>query len=176
VEILHYSRNKISSAELNPENYVGVDNLLQGKLGKQQSNFVPIDGNYAKYNEGDILIGNIRPYLKKIWFANNSGGASGDVLVLQLNESHAKDILPLFIMRLLMDDRFFNYAMQTANGTKMPRGDKRKILEYTVIIPPLRIQEKIVSKVKNLEQQISTEQSRLIELKREKGEILAKNL
>ena len=31
-----------------------------------------------------------------------------------------------------MSDSFFNYVMQGAKGSKMPRGDKNHILEYTI--------------------------------------------
>jgi len=36
------------------------------------------------YFKNDILVGNIRPYLKKIWFADCFGGTNGDVLVIHL--------------------------------------------------------------------------------------------
>ena len=35
-----------------------------------------------------ILIANIRPYLRKIWFANSDGGCSADVLVFHAKENH----------------------------------------------------------------------------------------
>lgn len=45
----------------------------------------------------------------------------------------------------LADDRFFHYNMQHAKGAKMPRGDKKKIMEYKIPIPSLEEQERIVS-------------------------------
>ena len=63
-----------------------MENLLQDKAGKVSSKYVPASGNCTKFESGDILVGNIRPYLKKIWQADCTGGASGDVLVLRLND------------------------------------------------------------------------------------------
>jgi len=83
-DVAEYSKARISFEQLDETNYVGVDNLLQNRAGKAVSNHMPTSGNLTEYREGDILIGNIRPYLKKIWQADQIGGANGDVLVIHL--------------------------------------------------------------------------------------------
>ena len=65
-EIAVYSNNRISISEINSSNYVGVENLLQNKAGKIDSTSLPKEGSIIKFYQGDILIGNIRPYLKKM--------------------------------------------------------------------------------------------------------------
>lgn len=143
-EIGGYSSNRIAAQELNEENYIGVDNLLQNKQGKTTSSYVPTTGNCTKYELGNVLIGNIRPYLKKIWFATNEGGTNGDVLVIQVNEENIQDINPKYLYYHLSSDDFFNFNMQYAKGAKMPRGNKDKILEYKIPIPSLEEQNRIV--------------------------------
>ncbi|HFC3197722.1 TPA: hypothetical protein ACFITY_000245 [Neisseria gonorrhoeae] len=64
-EVAEYSKNRICSDKLNEHNYVGVDNLLQNREGKKLSGYVPSEGKMTEYIVNDILIGNIRPYLKK---------------------------------------------------------------------------------------------------------------
>tara|TARA_R110002073_G_C9445447_1_gene577653 strand:+ start:690 stop:1844 length:1155 start_codon:yes stop_codon:yes gene_type:complete len=140
-EISEYSKTRISHELLNKANYIGVNNLLQNRAGKTESDHVPVAGNSTKYQNDDILIGNIRPYLKKIWLANNTGGTNGDVLVIRLTNN---TVNPRFLFQVLADDKFFNYNMQHAKGAKMPRGDKTKIMDYCIPIPPLKIQNKIV--------------------------------
>ena len=81
--VAEYSQKRISVTDLTSETYVGVDNLLQDRKGKTVATFLPEQGSVTTYNQGDILIGNIRPYLKKIWFSNQVGGTSGDVLTIQ---------------------------------------------------------------------------------------------
>lgn len=140
--IAGYSTDKIFNKELTSDTYVGVDNLLQNKLGKKNAVYIPDSGKSTIYLKGDILIGNIRPYLKKIWFATNSGGSSGDVLTVQ---NHIKDILmSRYLYYLLSGDDFFHFDMQFAKGAKMPRGNKKSIMTYKIPLPPLSIQEKIV--------------------------------
>jgi type I restriction enzyme S subunit len=145
VSIVNYSKTRIAANELNVESYVGVDNLLQNKQGKTISNYVPKTGKLTRYEIGDILIGNIRPYLKKIWRATNVGGTNGDVLVIRINEMEKNNLSSGFLYHLLASDIFFNYNMQTAKGAKMPRGNKTAIMKYKIPVPPLSEQERIVT-------------------------------
>ncbi|WP_108451335.1 restriction endonuclease subunit S [Escherichia coli] len=141
-EIAAYSKSRISFDKLDKNNYVGVDNLLQNRAGKIQSNYVPTSGNLTEFREGDILIGNIRPYLKKIWQADSTGGTNGDVLVIR---SCHKSILPRYLYQILADDNFFEYNMQHAKGAKMPRGNKDAIMKYRLPIPSFEEQTRIVT-------------------------------
>ena len=50
--------------------------------------YTPQKCNLTRYKKGDVLIANIRPYLRKIWFANSDGGCSADVLVFHAKENH----------------------------------------------------------------------------------------
>ena len=140
-EVAEYVRQRVAVDQLCAQTYVGVDNLLPNRAGKQDSNYLPTEGNAIAYQPNDILIGNIRPYLKKIWKADNEGGASGDVLVVRIKNSL---LTPGYLYHLLADDRFFSYDMQHAKGAKMPRGNKEKILDYVIPLPPLSEQRRIV--------------------------------
>lgn len=141
-EVAEYSKTRISYELLNEENYVGVNNLLQDKAGKEESSHVPTQGNSTKYQNNDILIGNIRPYLKKIWQADCTGGTNGDVLVVHPTD---EAVHPRYLYQILADDNFFNYNMLHAKGAKMPRGDKARIMEYNIPIPSLPEQKRIVA-------------------------------
>ena len=169
-EVAQYSKNRINANELDQDSYIGVDNLLQNRAGKTSSNHVPTDGRVASYQEDDILIGNIRPYLKKIWQANNNGGASGDVLIIQITD---ENINPRYLYQVLSDDKFFDYNMQHAKGAKMPRGNKDAILNYQIPIPPLAEQARIVAildKFDTLTQSISDGLPREIDLRQKQYE------
>jgi type I restriction enzyme S subunit len=141
-EIAEYSKARISYTELDDSNYVGVESLLQNRAGKIDSTRTPDCGNLTQYNPDDILIGNIRPYLKKIWHADRVGGTNGDVLVVHPTDTA---INPRYLYQVLADDKFFEYNMQHAKGAKMPRGNKPKIMEYLVPIPFASNREKSLS-------------------------------
>lgn len=86
------------------ETYITTDNMLQNKMG-----VVPFAGeanisSITEYKKGDILISNIRPYLKKIWFADKEGGCSKDVLVLR--SADVGKYLPKYIFYMIRRDAF----------------------------------------------------------------------
>jgi type I restriction enzyme S subunit len=131
-DVAEYSKIRCSIEQLDNTNYVGVDNLLQNRAGKTESNHVPTKGNFTGYCENDILIGNIRPYLKKIWHADRIGGTNGDVLVIHPID---EGVNPRYLYQVLADDKFFDYNIRHARGAKMPRGNKVKIMEYRFPVP-----------------------------------------
>ena len=65
-EVAHYSTNRIDASRVSAKTYVGVESLLADKQGKVDSACVPSNGRLVEFLTGDVLIGNIRPYLKKI--------------------------------------------------------------------------------------------------------------
>lgn len=125
-EFAYFVSTKIDVKKLTRSNYIGVDNMLQNKNGITKSEYLPDNGYAIAFQKNDILIGNIRPYLKKIWLATFDGGCSQDVLCLRCNNS----CLSGFIFSLLSQDCFFDYVMKGSKGTRMARGDKKHILNY----------------------------------------------
>lgn len=119
-------------------NYISTENMLENKNGVAFNLYYPVSGTVRSFIKNDILISNIRPYFKKIWFADRVGGCSDDVLVIR-----AKNIYPKFLYYVLCDNNFFYYSTVTAKGTKMPRGSKDAIMKYLVPDVPIHIQEKI---------------------------------
>ncbi|WP_034538957.1 MULTISPECIES: restriction endonuclease subunit S [unclassified Bacteroides] len=144
-EVAEYSKSRIESKELNNDNYVSVENLLQNKKGKVKSECCPVTGNWIKFVVGDVLIGNIRPYLRKIWLADSIGGTNGDVLAIHIK--NRKELYPEYLYYVLSSEDFFIYDTDNSKGAKMPRGDKKAILAYTIPVPPLAVQHSIVEKL-----------------------------
>ena len=142
IDVAIYAKSRISTDKLDKENYIGVENLLQNKLGKTSSNYVPTEGSFIEYLPDDILIGNIRPYLRKIWLADKTGGTNGDVLVIRLTD---ENVIPRYLYHILANEHFFEYNVKYSKGAKMPRGDKTAILQYEFDVPPLEQQQRIVS-------------------------------
>jgi type I restriction enzyme, S subunit len=148
--VADYSDDRISFTKLSPDNYIGTDNLLQNKLGKINALYTPKIGSTAGYGKGDILIGNIRPYLKKIWYATNNGGSSADVLTLKVK----KDNDSKFVYYTLFRDDFFTHMMKGSKGTKMPRGDKAQVLDFLIPNFAKTVQQKIASVLSSLDSKI----------------------
>lgn len=120
--------DKVSCAEAQIDSYVSTESLLADKNGRQLAASVPQTGKVVVYKAGDTLVSNIRPYFKKIWFAENDGTCSGDVVVFRANNPS----LAPYLYAILRSDKFFDYVMSGAKGTKMPRGDKKQMMSYGI--------------------------------------------
>lgn len=164
----------IKYADIVAETYITTDNMLQNKLG-----IVPFVGeanisSITEYKKDDILISNIRPYLKKIWFADKEGGCSKDVLVLR--SADTSKYLPKYIFYMVRRDAFFDYVMEGKKGVKMPRGNKEDIQKYRIPIPPIEEQKRIVSQIEALELEITNARNLIENAASEKQAILDKYL
>lgn len=128
-DIAHYVTEKIPVVQISTSTYIGMDNMIPNRGGVVPSEYLPEDGYAISFRKGDVLLGNIRPYFKKIWLATFDGGCSQDVLCLRSNG----DVSPEFLYCCLAQDSFFDYDVKGAKGSKMPRGDKDHILEFPII-------------------------------------------
>lgn len=123
---------KADCSEADFDTYVSTESLLPNKMGRQIASSLPQTGKVTVYQAGDILISNIRPYFKKIWYADQAGTCSGDVLVFRAKQPEWAG----YLYSCLRNDSFFDFVMKGAKGTKMPRGDKKQMLTYEVSASP----------------------------------------
>ena len=149
-DICYYVKDKTEVSSLNERSYISTENMLPNKAGITKASSLPTISQTQAFFSGDVLVSNIRPYFKKIWFAEFNGGCSNDVLVLRAKAGVSKR----FLYYVLSDDAFFNYSMTTSKGTKMPRGDKNSIMGYEVPVFTIEDQEKIASILSSIDDKI----------------------
>ena len=148
-DVAIYRKERLKREFLTEDNYISVENLLKDRAGKIKSSNLPSVDSVIKYEKEDILIGNIRPYLKKIWFSDCIGGTNGDVLAISV--TNKEKVYPKYLYYILSSDTFFSYDVKHSQCGKMPRGRKDMILEFTFKLPPLDTQKRIVDILDNLE-------------------------
>ena len=122
-----------------------------------------------KYLKDDILFGNIRPYLKKVWQADRNGCVNSDVLVFKIIKDNSK-----FINNIICSDLFLSHVMNGAKGTKMPRGDKNQMMDFIAKIPSLPEQQKIADFLSNVDSIITAETKILNTLQKRKKALMQK--
>ena len=137
-DVAEFQKKRISSDLLNNSNYISTENILQNFGGVQNSISIPANTNVIEYQKGDVLLSNIRPYLKKVWLSDRHGGCSADVFVLRGNQCERR-----FLYYVIASDRFINFVMSGAKGVKMPRGDKSQMEKFAFFIPTNVEQKKI---------------------------------
>ena len=150
-EIASFVTEKVSVQDVKLEDYISTENMLPDKGGITIASNKPQEGSATKYFNNTILISNIRPYFKKIWYADKVGGCSNDVLCFK-----AKDelVFSKYLYFLLSQDTFFDYVMLGSKGCKMPRGDKSHIMNWEISLPSLPTQRRIASILSSLDDKI----------------------
>lgn len=142
------------------ESYISTENMIPFLGGVSTASSVPDVKSASFYEEGDILLSNIRLYFCKIWKADKKGACSNDVLVVKPKNN----IDPTFLYYCLCDKNFFNYADLTSKGTKMPRGTKSAIMKYLVPNIPLCTQNMIASILSNYDKLIQNYKKQIEDL------------
>ena len=163
-DVCDYPNRRIAIKDLCVGEYVGVENLVKNKGGLVRSTEMPDADNSIEFHIGDVLIGNIRPYLRKIWLADFNGGASGDVIVVRVKKDFENKLLPSYLYKVLSSEKFFEYDNSNTKGAKMPRGDRKIIAKYAIPVPPLSEQSRNVAELDLLTGIIDKQNAQLKEL------------
>ena len=163
-DISYYPSLRVPVSSLLPYSYVGVEHLVKDRGGVCLSPDMPNADSAIQFRPGDILLGNIRPYLKKIWLADITGGASGDVIVVRIRDEYKDSITPDYLYKVLSSDQFFAYDNLNTKGAKMPRGDKKSIAAYLIPIPSIGEQKSIVDELDLLTSIIDKKNAQLRDL------------
>lgn len=149
-DVCSYVVDKVDNSTLNINNYISTENMAPNCGGVTSASSVP-EGKSIRFREGDILFSNIRPYFKKLWKANISGGCSADVLCIRANEN----INPTYLYYLLIQDSFISYVMKGTKGCKMPRGDKKYNMAWDIDLPSFEVQKRIADQLSEIDDKIA---------------------
>ena len=141
-KIIDVITERIETKQLEPAHYVTTETMLQNCKGIMTFTGTLPSGSVYRFQHGDILLSNVRPYLRKIWHANFEGGCSTNVFVFRVKDEDVCD--SRYVFNAMAQDEFFDYVMLNTKGLNMPQGKREHILNYVIPLPPLDIQQKIV--------------------------------
>ncbi|HEP1801815.1 TPA: restriction endonuclease subunit S [Streptococcus suis] len=159
-EVVYRSNLTSSSKDLPRLEFEDINSGL-GTLNKDISQKVD-DRKGLEFNEGDVLFGKLRPYLKNWWYAEFKGIALGDFWNLKSDLWHS-----CFLYTYIQSNSFQLVANDTS-GTKMPRSDWNLVAESIAKFPSLPEQEAIGTFFSTLDRQITLHQRKLDTLKEQK--------
>ena len=128
---------KIDASILTAHTYISTECMLPNCGGIENCSSIP-NGKVTSFDKNDILLSNIRPYFKKLWFSTRSGGCSNDIICLRIT---SRECLPKYLYYALCTDEFIDSFSASSKGTKMPRGDKNALLTYE--IPDRNIEDQL---------------------------------
>ncbi|WP_171943813.1 restriction endonuclease subunit S [Streptococcus suis] len=163
-EVVYRSNLTSSSKDLPRLEFEDINSGL-GTLNKDISQKVD-DRKGLEFNEGDVLFGKLRPYLKNWWYAEFKGIALGDFWNLKSDLWHS-----CFLYTYIQSNSFQLVANDTS-GTKMPRSDWNLVAESIAKFPSLPEQEAIGTFFSTLDRHITLHQRKLDTLKEQKKSYL----
>lgn len=68
-DICDYVKGKVDVSVLDESTYISTENMMSNKGGICKASSLPVVQQTQSFCVGDVLVSNIRPYFKKIWFA-----------------------------------------------------------------------------------------------------------
>ena len=109
-EICKYVTDKSAFYDIGSHVYVSTENILPDKQGVASFGTTDSSERVTYFQAEDVLVSNIRPYFKKMWFATASGGCNADVLCFRaLDKKYA-----YLLKSIMFQDGFFDYVMSGA--------------------------------------------------------------
>ena len=169
-EVFEMPTNRISGSELQADRYISTEHILQNFEGVEPTTSMPANLSAIRFFQNDILMANIRPYLKKIWLSDRNGGASSDVIVFHITIKSD----PAFLYYELTNGQFIEYVMESIQGSKMPRGNKQAMQTFKMSIAPLSEQEQIGKCFTQIDTHFSKTSTKLTKLRNIKQSLLQK--
>jgi type I restriction enzyme, S subunit len=162
--VAEFVNERVPIGEIALKDYISTENILPDFGGVTTASNLPPTGSATRFRAGDILVSNIRPYLKKVWASDRDGAASNDVIVIRAKCSISRRFLPF----VLKSQSFIDYVMTGAKGVKMPRGDIGLIKGYPVSHPSQPEQQKIADCLTSLDELIAAQGRKVEALKVDK--------
>ena len=134
------------------DRYVGLEDINGETLRIESSGEIAKGTTFTKiFNNGDILFGKRRPYLRKIAVADFNGICSGDILVFRNKKSILPELLPIYVS----SQSFINYAIKTSAGSLSPRTKWKDLAKFDILLPPIEEQRQIATLFQSIEAAIN---------------------
>lgn len=113
--------------------YIGLEHMPEHSIGISDWGCAREAGSRKyRYEKGEILFGKIRPYLHKVSVPPASGICSTDAIVIRPRSPLDAGLA----LAIIASDDFVAHAVQTSNGTKMPRANWSVLERWPIALPP----------------------------------------
>jgi type I restriction enzyme S subunit len=109
--------------------YIGLEHIEQGTLRLSGTGIESdVTSTKTAFDKGDVLFGKLRPYFRKVVFASFNGVCSTDIWVLRAKPG----INPRFLYYWVASQEFVDFAVQGADGTRMPRANWAQASQHSI--------------------------------------------
>jgi type I restriction enzyme S subunit len=109
-----------------------------------------------RFQRGDVLYGRLRPYLNKVWRADQSGICSSEFIVFPASEKIAGE----YLAHLLRDSKFLEFACDLNRGDR-PRISFGQFANFEFPVPILDEQRRIAKQLDRIASRLDDTKARL---------------
>lgn len=122
--------------------FIGLEDIAsqEGQI-VNLSHVSDVRSRVFQFQNGDVLYGRLRPYLKKAAVADFDGSASGEIIVLRCSER----ILPRYLLVLLLSQDFTQFVNALTKGDR-PRTSFATVSSYQLDLPSLEDQAEVCAR------------------------------
>ena len=133
-------RETVSPSEMGDAPYIGLEHIGENTLSLLGHGAASdVTSAKARFRQGDILFGKLRPYFRKIVRAPFGGICSTDIWVVRSKNGVDQG----FLHYCMASQEFVDFATSGSEGTRMPRAKWEYASQYRIPLPPLREQRAI---------------------------------
>lgn len=147
-EVAKYDKEKYSGEDLP---YVGLEHIESATgiyLGTTESH--QVRSSTFKFSEKHVLYGRLRPYLNKVLVPRFEGHCSTEIIPVLPDKSISRN----YLFYWFMSPKVVSKLDATSTGARMPRANMKEVLGFSLLVPPLVVQEDAVSQLSSLKQQL----------------------
>jgi type I restriction enzyme S subunit len=172
MELVNFKRNTIKKGNVSERTpYMGLEHFPRKSIALSEWEEVSeIGSNKLGFNLGDILFGKIRPNFHKVGVAQVDGVCSSDTFVFSPKNAKHHALISM----VTFSNEFVAQAVQTSQGSKMPRASWDVLKEFPVPVPAQYIMEKFSSVVDPAIKQIRVLSLKNRNLKKQRDMLLPK--
>jgi len=118
---------------------------IESNTGRIVSDFdiKEVKSQTFRFDSSHVLYGRLRPYLNKFAVPEFEGHCSTEIFPIRPKESLERKYLAYWLSSPNICDRI----METSTGARMPRADMDAVMNFTIPLPPLDEQKRIVVKL-----------------------------
>jgi len=128
----------VAPSAIRPETpYIGLEHMPRRSIALDTwETAAKVSSQKARFRQGQILFGKLRPYFHKVGIAPTDGVCSTDIVVLDSRKSFDRAL----VASCVSSNAFVAFTNQASTGTKMPRTSWGQMKSYglTIADEPVR--------------------------------------
>lgn len=144
-DLVHFERNIVSPIDY-PNQYLGLAGVCS-QNGELSGITEEAAGQAFRYKQGDVLYGRLRPYLNKVFYAENDGICSTEFHVMRVKNTN--EILPEFLAAIMRSDLILAQTKHMMTGNTHPRISNEDVQNLYIPIPNIEVQREVVLELSN---------------------------